>query len=146
MASKQLLDMLNKAIARELQVSIQYMWQHVLWRGVKAYTVKDEFKTIAIAEMRHAEAIAERLAYLGGTPTTKPDIIFVGVDLEEMLRMDVKAEEEAIEIYKRIIKIAGDENDFTTKRLFEKILSNEEDHHDTFSTLLVGLVELSPPP
>jgi bacterioferritin len=146
MASKQLLDMLNKAIARELQVSIQYMWQHVLWRGVKAYTVKGEFKTIAIAEMKHAEEIAERLAYLGRTPTTKPDPIFVGVDLEEMLRMDVKAEEEAIELYKRIIKIAADEGDFTTKRLFEKILSNEEEHHDTFSTLLVGLVELSPPP
>jgi len=146
MTSKQLLDMLNKAIARELQVSIQYMWQHVLWKGIKAYTVKGEFKTIAITEMKHAEVIAKRLAYLDGVPTTKPDPIFVGVDLEEMLRMDVKAEEEAIELYKRIINMATDENDFTTKRLFEEILSNEEDHHDTFSTLLVGLVELSPPP
>ena len=34
-ASKELLDLLNKAIARELQVSIQYMWQHVLWRGLR---------------------------------------------------------------------------------------------------------------
>ncbi|MEM3581585.1 MAG: ferritin, partial [Candidatus Bathyarchaeia archaeon] len=29
MASKKLLEMLNDAIAREMQVSIQYMWQHV---------------------------------------------------------------------------------------------------------------------
>lgn len=29
--SKALLDLLNKAIAREIQVSIQYMWQHVQW-------------------------------------------------------------------------------------------------------------------
>lgn len=28
-ASKELLELLNEAIARELQVSIQYMWQHV---------------------------------------------------------------------------------------------------------------------
>ncbi len=27
--SDQLKEMLNKAIAREIQVSIQYMWQHV---------------------------------------------------------------------------------------------------------------------
>jgi len=43
-ASKKLMDLLNKAIAREIQVSIQYMWQHVLWRGVKGFAVKDALK------------------------------------------------------------------------------------------------------
>jgi bacterioferritin len=85
MASKELLDMLNKAIARELQVSIQYMWQHVQWRGVKSFAVKEELKKIAITEMKHAETIAERLFYLGGTPTTKPDPIFVRESLKEMI-------------------------------------------------------------
>jgi bacterioferritin (cytochrome b1) len=33
---------------------------------------------IAVTEMKHAEAITERLAYLGGTPTTKPEPVFVG--------------------------------------------------------------------
>jgi len=31
--SKALLDNLNDAIAREMQVVIQYMWQHVQWSG-----------------------------------------------------------------------------------------------------------------
>ena len=31
--SDELLDLLNQAIAREIQVSVQYMWQHVLWKG-----------------------------------------------------------------------------------------------------------------
>ena len=75
-ASEKLLDLLNRSIAREMQVSIQYMWQHVLWSGVKGFAVKDELKGIAITEMKHAEEIAERLAYLGGTPTTKPEPIF----------------------------------------------------------------------
>jgi len=74
--SAELLDLLNKAIAREIQVSIQYMWQHVLWKGVKGFAVKDELEKIAIAEMKHAEGIAERLVYFGGTPTTKPEPIF----------------------------------------------------------------------
>lgn len=145
MASNKLLEALNHAIARELQVSIQYMWQHILWTGIKAFTVRDELKRIAVSEMKHAESIAERLAYLGGTPTTKPDPIFVGSDLSEQLRMDVKAEEEAIALYRRIIELAHDENDIITSKLFEDILSHEESHHDTFSALLVGLVELSPP-
>jgi bacterioferritin len=135
-ASKQLIDLLNKAIARELQVSIQYMWQHVLWKGVKAFAVKDELKKIAIQEMKHAEDIAERLAYLGGTPTTKPEPIMVGATLKDMLAQDAKDEESAIDMYKKAIALAAQENDQVTKRLFEKILADEEEHHDTFTGLL----------
>ena len=101
MASKKLLELMNKGIARELQVAIQYMWQHVLVTGIKSLVVEGVFKEIAITEMKHAEEIAERLAYLGGIPTIKPDPIVVGSDLEEMLRLDEKAEEEAIILYKK---------------------------------------------
>ena len=100
------MDLLNESIARELQVSIQYMWQHVQWSGVKGFAVKDELKSIAITEMKHAEAIAERLAYLGGKSTTKPAPIFVGEKLKQMLEQDTK---------------------------------DEEEHHDTFTSLLEEL-------
>ena len=136
MASKELLDLLNSAIARELQVSIQYMWQHVLWSGVKGFAVKDEFEKIAVAEMKHAETIAERLYYLGGTPTTKPEPINVGKTLKEMLEQDVKDEEGAIRLYKQINETALKEGDVTTAHIFRKILEDEEEHHDAFTTLL----------
>lgn len=136
MASKKLLGMLNDAIARELQVSIQYMWQHVQWGGVKGFAVQDELKSIAITEMKHAEAIAERLFYLGATPTTKPTEIVVGKTLKEMITRDVKDEENAIKLYKEIIAQAQKEKDETTAFLFMGILKDEEEHHDTFTTLL----------
>ena len=136
MPSAKLLEMLNQAIARELQVSIQYMWQHVQWRGVKGYAVSDEFKKIAIAEMKHAEKIAERLWYLGGKPTTKPDPINVGDELKEMITFDVKAEEEAITMYKQIMDIAQKEGDVATREIFEEIEEEEEEHHDFFTSLL----------
>jgi len=136
MVSKDLLELLNKAIARELQVSIQYMWQHVLWKGVKGFPVKDELKKIAITEMKHAEAIAERLAYLGGIPTTKPDPIFVGESLKEIIERDKMDEENALKLYKEIIKKAENEGDITTADLFKKILADEEEHHDIFTSLL----------
>ena len=134
--SKGLLEMLNKAIAREIQVSIQYMWQHVEWIGVKGFAVQDEFKSIGITEMKHAEAIAERLFYLGETPTTKPDPINVGKTLREMLVQDIKDELNAIKMYKDIVEMARKEKDETTMFLFLNILKDEEDHHDTFTTLL----------
>lgn len=139
MASPDLLDLLNKAIARELQVSIQYMWHHVMWKGVKHFAVKDELKKISIAEMKHAEEIAERLFFLGGRPTTQPDPISVGSNLGEMLNADKEAEEAAIRLYQHIVKAAQDEGDITTAHIFRKILADEEDHLDTFVSLLEEL-------
>jgi len=136
MASAKLLDMLNQAIARELQVSIQYMWQHVQWKGVEGYAVSEEFKKIAITEMKHAEKIAERLWYLGGKPTTAPNLVVVGEKLEEMINVDVKAELEAISMYKEIMDLAEKEGDVATREIFEEIEEEEEEHHDIFTSLL----------
>jgi bacterioferritin len=139
MASKELLQLLNKGIAREIQVSVQYMWQHVQWAGIAHYSVKDELKKIAIAEMKHAEAIAERLFYLGGVPTTKPDPIFVGASLKEMLTKDMEDELDAVKLYKKTIAVAEAEGDITTAQIYKKILQDEEDHHDFFQGLLEGM-------
>ena len=134
--SDKLKEMLNKAIAREIQVSIQYMWQHVQVIGVKGVAVQDKFQQTAVAEMKHAEKIAERLWYLGGTPTTKPDPIIVGKTLKEFLELDTKAEEEAIVMYKQIIEMAQKETDVTTAFMFKEILEDEEEHHDLFTNML----------
>lgn len=135
MTSDKLKDMLNDAISREIQVSIQYMWQHVQWGGVKHYAVSDHLEEIAIQEMKHAEKIAERLWYLGGTPTTKPAPIEVGDDLWQMIDNDIQAEQGAMDLYKEIIKVAAAEGDVTTKFIFEEILEEEEEHHDFFISI-----------
>ena len=135
-ASVKLTDMMQQAIAREIQVSVQYMWQHVMATGLESAEIAEVFEKVAMTEMKHAEKIAERIFYFGVTPTTKPDPIKVGGTVKEMLKYDTKAEEEAIDLYKKIIKQASTEGDSTTRLLFEQILAEEEDHHDTFTTLL----------
>jgi bacterioferritin len=136
MASKALMDKLNDAIAREIQVSVQYMWQHVMIRGIHAETVGGVFKTIAITEMKHAEAIAERLDYLGGVPTTRPAPIEIGKTAKDMLLINKQAEEGAITLYKEIIGLSEKEGDRVTAKLFTDILAEEEEHHNQFSTLI----------
>ena len=130
------MELLNKAIAREIGVSVQYMWHHVMAMGMKSPEVKDIFEDIAIEEMKHAEKIAERLFYLGGTPTTKPTPIKVGGSLKEMVEADLEAENEAIEMYRKIIDLASENEDSTTRLLFEEILTEEEEHKHTFTILL----------
>lgn len=131
-----LLELLNKAIAREIGVSVQYMWQHVMALGMKSPEIKDVFEDIAIEEMKHAEKIAERLFYLGGIPTTKPTPIKVGDSLKDMIENDLQAENEAIGMYKEIIDKASEKGDSTTRLLFEEILTAEEEHKHTFTILL----------
>ncbi len=141
LSSQKLLEFLNKAIARELQVSIQYMWQHIQVTGMDGAVVKDIFRKTAIAEMKHAERLAERIDYLDNVATTKPDPIFVGGSLIEMLKQDEQDEEDAINLYKQAIQVAAHEGDYTTRRLLEEILAEEENHINIFGKLLVGMTE-----
>ena len=91
-ASSTLTDMMQQAIAREIQVSVQYMWQHIMAKGLESAEIADVFEEVAISEMKHAEKISERIFYFDIIPTTKPDPIKVGGTLKEMLEHDEKAE------------------------------------------------------
>ena len=135
-ASPKLTEMMNQAIAGELQAIVQYMWHHIMVKGLSSSSLMEVFEDISEEEMKHAEKIAERLFYFDVNPTTKPNPIAVGGDATQMLKADVKAEEEAITLYKDVIKQAASEGDDTTRLLFEEILADEERHHDTFTTLL----------
>jgi bacterioferritin len=136
MASKKLLDLMNMGAGREIQVSIQYIWQHVMCKGLFSESISKVLEDTAKTEMKHYEKIAERIDYLGGNPTTKPAEIKFGKTIKEMLALDLKAEQEAITLYKETIEVAKQEKDVTTAFIFKKILEDEEEHHYKFSTLL----------
>jgi len=53
-----------------------------------------------------------------------------------MVDFDVKAELEAINMYKQIMELAANEGDVATRELFEEIEEEEEEHHDFFTSLL----------
>jgi bacterioferritin len=134
--SEKLKEMLNEAIAKEIQVSIQYLWQHVQLIGRKGNATGNQFRQLSIIEMKHAEKIVKRLRYLSGIPTTRPSPITIGESLKESLELDVTAEEETIQLYKKIIEQAQQEGDVTTGFLFKQILEDEEGHHALFTKRL----------
>lgn len=133
---KNLIQLLNEAVASELQAVIQYMWQNIILVGKESVSIAPLLKKISIEEMKHAEMVAGRLNYLGGEPTTQPTPVKINHGLEEILKQDAHEEEKVIELYKLIIEKAASDKDYTTRVLFEKILSDEESHHDRFTKLL----------
>jgi len=141
-ATSEYISLLNQAVSREIQVSIQYMLQHAkmekLIRKVipenilldkTTYEAVGKFlKEFAIEEMKHAAAAMERIYYLGGSATTKGDKPVVGNSLSEFAKLGVKAEEDALVLYRKIINAAKEIGDWETWEMFEKIYAAEEKH------------------
>jgi bacterioferritin len=136
MDNKKICDALNKARSRELAVTVQYMRQHYMAEGMASAQVADILKDIAKAEMKHAESLGERIAFLGGNATTKPDPIKTATDLKQMIKDDLEAENGAVAMYRDIIKLCADEGDVTSRRMMEELLEDEEEHVDQFQKLL----------
>ena len=155
--SSGLFELLNAALARELEVSVQYMLQHTMWAGKTSISKGAEkllkptkfvashklfflpgitLKKIAITEMRHAEKIGERIVVLGGEIEEEVPSSTLGASIREILEIDKDQEKAAIELYKRIIEMAKKEGDNITGTIFKKILKDEMEHHKTFSNLL----------
>ncbi len=134
--SQDLLQALNNTLADELAAIIQYMYHHIMGRGLASPATLEMFKSNSIDEMKHAEAIAERIDLLGGTPTIEISDIQVGGDLAKMIQDDLDGEHRAIEMYKRYVKLAQKEDDPPTRRLLEEVLETEEGHANALEALL----------
>lgn len=140
------LTLLNQAVSREIQVSVQYILQHAKMEKLIRKTIPENIlidkttydavgkflKEISIQEMKHAAAIMERIYYLGGQATTKSDKPYIGNSISEFAKNGQKAEEEALVMYRHIIDVAGRMEDWETREMFEKIYREEEQHFFKF--------------
>ncbi len=140
--SDEYIALLNQAVAREIQVSVQYMLQHTKMEKLLRKVIKENYlldsttydevggilKEFAITEMKHLGAIMERIYILGGVATTKPHQITIGNSLKEFSKLGLQAEEEALELYRKIIEEAKNIGDRETWMLFTKIYGEEEEH------------------
>ncbi len=138
-----MLRILNVALATEIVCVLRYKRHYFMADGIHADPVKAEFLEHAKEEQAHADALCERIRQLGGEPDLDPSALLSkshteyeeGSSLAEMIREDLVAERIAIESYKEMIAFAG-EGDPTTRRLFEWILGQEEEHADDLADLL----------
>ncbi|HMX34516.1 MAG TPA: bacterioferritin, partial [Leptospiraceae bacterium] len=85
----------------------------------------------SIDEMKHADAVIERILFLDGTPDVQRYMkIMVGSNIEEILKHDLALEYAAVERLNRGIEIATRLKDNGSRELMEKILVAEEEHID----------------
>ncbi|UFI47668.1 ferritin-like domain-containing protein [Pseudomonas savastanoi] len=140
------LRLLNESLATELVCVLRYKRHYYMASGIKASVAAAEFLEHAEQEAQHADKLAERIVQLGGEPEFNPDLLsknshaqyVAGNTLKEMVYEDLVAERIAVDSYREIIQYLGD-SDPTTRRIFEEILAQEEEHADDMSDILEGL-------
>ncbi len=128
MDKNKVVEILNKALTEELTALMQYMQHHYLYKGSNAQCVKELLKKLSFTEMDHAYKLGERIATLGGMPTTKPNPPEVPKRGVDMLKVNLKAEQDAVVSYRGWIKVVDAEGDPTSRNILEDFLADEEEH------------------
>jgi bacterioferritin len=129
------IELLNEAIKAELTAINQY-WLH--YRMLDNWGVKRlaEFeRKESIDEMKHADRFSERVLFLDGLPNFQAlGRLRIGETVEEILKADLEAEYEAVEMYRNGVAQCEKLGDFVSRELFEEVLRDEEGHVDFLET------------
>lgn len=142
---KQSIEILQSVLATEIVCVLRYTMHAVSAAGLSSDSVKAEFAEHAKEEQEHMMAVAERITQLGGDPDFNPEGLAsrpvsqysTGPSLVDMIKENLIAERIAVDHYRELIRFFGDD-DPTTKRMLEWILSVEEEHADDMHDLLVA--------
>ena len=134
------IELLNKAIADELYAVHQYMYFHFICDDLGYDLLANLFKKTAIAEMIHIERLAERILFLKGEVemTASAEVQKVH-DVEKMLKLAAKMEEDSAKEYNLWANECATNADSISKQLFESLVSEEETHFDQYDTELENL-------
>ncbi len=137
---KKSIELLNKAVADELQAVHQYMYFHFHCDDQGFDLLAGLFKKTAIEEMIHVERLAERILFLKGDVEM---MVAGGVkkihDVKEMLQLAAGMEEESAKEYNQWANECATNADSVSKKLFEDLVQEEERHFDQYDTEMENL-------
>jgi bacterioferritin len=129
------IDYLNRVLTNELTATNQYFLHARMFRhwGLKKL---DEYEYHeSVDEMKHADKLINRTLFLEGLPNLQQlNKLYVGEDVPEALKCDLRMELEAIPLLREAIAYCETCADYITRELFEDILDSEEEHVDWLET------------
>ncbi|MBZ2187400.1 MAG: bacterioferritin [Bryobacter sp.] len=142
----EVLNYLQQVLQSELTAISQYflhaeMLDNWGYKGLGKYT-----KGEAIGEMKHAEAVLERMLFLDGQPNMQELFkLRIGQDVKQIHENDLALEYEAVERLNRAIAAAVAAADNGSRELFERILKEEEEHVDFLEAQLTMIEQMGLP-
>ena len=128
---------LNKALFNELTAINQYFLHAKMLKNWGFKKLADHEHHESIDEMKHADALIERILFLEGLPNLQAlGKILIGETPREVLECDLKLEQAALPDLQQGIQLCETQGDYVSRELFESILASEEEHVDWIETQL----------
>jgi len=127
------IELLNTAVADELQAVHQYMYFHFHLTDQGFSPLAALFKRTAIEEMGHVELLAERILFLKGDVKMAPaGPIETITDPDAMLLKGMAMEDESVATYNKAAIECSANADAISKQMFEQLTADEERHFDQY--------------
>lgn len=136
------IEELNKALEEELTAINQYFLHAEMCENWGYHRLAAYIKKQSIGEMKHAEALLERILFLDGIPVMKPLDLSVGGTVRDMIQSDLKLELAAVKQYNAAVQIATEQKDNGSRDLLVVLLKDEEDHVDWLEAQVHQIAEL----
>lgn len=139
------IEHLNKVLKNELTAINQYFLHSKMYKDWGLLKLGDYEHGESVDEMKHADALIERVLFLEGLPNLQ-DLgkLRIGENVQEILQCDLDLELDAIPDLRAGIAYCESHKDYVSRDLFDAILTSEEEHVDWLETQLdlIGKVGL----
>ena len=119
---------LNDILCAELTAINQYFIHGMMCHNWRYERLASRSRKESIEEMKHAQAVIDRILYLEGVPNMQRlNPVRVGEDPIEQHRLDLALESEAIKRLNAGIALCRDKGDNGSRELLVTILTGEEE-------------------
>ncbi len=129
-----LIKLMNEGLAMEYASQIQYLTQAAITRGPYADGLIARFKEIAGDETEHARILRDRIAALGGTPTTKVGEIQLHKDSMQAVKINLKYEKDTVEFYRKLLNLIP-HDEVILYEAIEHVLQDSQEHVEELERL-----------
>jgi bacterioferritin len=132
------IDGLNHDLAGEYQAIVMYIPYSAKLTGPYRRELRPLFQAEIVDEQGHAQFLADKIASLGGEPTTVPRAIPHADQPKEMLEHALAAEKQAIADYDERLRQAKAFGDVGLKVSLENQVADETRHKEEIERVLAG--------
>ena len=128
LSKPELIDALNRDLAKEYAALIQYVQHAAVITGPQYDAIAAELLVHATEEHAHAVSLSNQIDWLGGMPAADVGDIHISPDSKTMLELDLDGELDAISRYRERVSQAELLQEYGLRRALEDILVVEEEH------------------